>query len=453
MQHIDTKDKQLEFKNYLENSPRILFSAKFGDGKTQFMKEIALNSDFRTYKFFFVYPVNYVVAENSDIFEYVKRDILLQLGEEGLLNNIDLDSLISSFASFETLREVIAFLVSCMPHGEFINKLIDKGLEISDRYNSQKETLKKLDTSFKIMKGGLYEEDGYTKMIREGLRLLRDGINVEGGNKKSVLVIEDLDRLDPGHLFRILNVISAHIDSNAYYNDGLKNKFGFDNIVIVMDYKATKHLFHYIYGKEASYEGYMSKFMSCQPFYYSISLLARKALYSHINEVLGLDKLVEYMPNMKKYIEKMSVRDIERIISFDFSIRKKTNNIRIMSYLFSCDLPIFKLFCIMMECGLNKEEIRDDLGFQNDQNESAYLELIYPLHLLSAEMFFSSYKAYTDFYDVRFIYDSNIVNKVEIDKTGLRRSTTRDIRTINIKFQQVYRMMEKCCNLSSLIEM
>lgn len=450
MQHIKTYDKQLEFKDYLENSPRILFSAKFGDGKTQFLKEITVNSEFENYKFFTIYPVNYVVAENSDIFEYVKRDILLQLGEARLLNDIDLDSLISSFASFETFREVLAFLVSCLPHGEFINKLIDKGLEIKEKYNEHKETLKKLDASFKMMKGGLYEEDGYTQMIREGLRLLREGINVEGGNKKSVLVIEDLDRLDPGHIFRILNVISAHIDSNAYQDEGMKNKFGFDNIVIVMDYKATKHLFHHFYGYDASYEGYMSKFMSCQPFYYSISILAHQALYSHINEVIGLDKLVEYMPNMKKYIEKMSVRDVERILTFDYNIRKKKDSVIIMSNKFSCDLPIFKLFCIMVECGLSKVEIREDLVFQNDQSEAAYLELIYPLHLLSSEMFFSSYKSFTTYFDVK--YDSEFVNKIDIERTGLRRSNTKDIRGMNLKYRQVFRMMEECYNLSSLVE-
>ena len=32
--------------------------------------------------------------------------------------------------------------------------------------------------------------------------------------KKPVLIIEDLDRLDPKHLFRILNVVSAHIDDS-----------------------------------------------------------------------------------------------------------------------------------------------------------------------------------------------------------------------------------------------
>ena len=96
MQHIDTTEKQREFKAYLENSPRVIFSAKFGDGKTQFLKEVAQNEEFKGYQFFTIYPVNYVVAENADIFEYVKRDILLQMAKADLLNSIDLNALITS---------------------------------------------------------------------------------------------------------------------------------------------------------------------------------------------------------------------------------------------------------------------------------------------------------------------------------------------------------------------
>lgn len=35
---------------------------------------------------------------------------------------------------------------------------------------------------------------------------------------KSVLIIEDLDRIDPAHLFRIMNVLSSQVD-NPYYSE------------------------------------------------------------------------------------------------------------------------------------------------------------------------------------------------------------------------------------------
>ena len=50
MQHIDTLEKQIEFKTYLETSPRIIFSAKFGDGKSQFLKEVAQNETTRKFR-------------------------------------------------------------------------------------------------------------------------------------------------------------------------------------------------------------------------------------------------------------------------------------------------------------------------------------------------------------------------------------------------------------------
>lgn len=381
MQHIDTIDKQREFKKYLENSPRIIFSAKFGDGKTQFLKEIAKNEEFDGYQFFTIYPVNYVVADNADIFEYVKRDILLQMAKQNLLNEIDLNALITSFASFETFREILTFLVSCMPAGDFINKLIDKGLAIRKDYDEKKVTLEKFDSAFKAMRGGIYEEDAYTQIIREGLNYLRESINVEGGNKKSVLVIEDLDRLDPGHLFRILNVISAHIDSYNYKGNTSENKFGFDNIVIVMDYDATKHIFEHFYGKQASYYGYMSKFMSTEPFRYSLKELALPMLIRKLENLLGTRVVKMWYEIIGPRLQEFSIRDISRLYAFDYRSRVMKSNITIKAYRFSTDLPIFRLLIYLSEMGIGLNEI---LNFGKKPFEGGFkdmFELFYPVCL------------------------------------------------------------------------
>ena len=448
MRHIDTSEKQREFKCFLENSSRIIFSAKFGDGKTQFLKEVTNNNEFKEYQFFTIYPVNYVVAENADIFEYVKRDIMLQLASAGLLNDIDLDKLITSIASFESFKEILSFLFSCMPAGDFLNKLLDKVLSIKAKYDEQKATFDKFDSSFKAMRGGLYEDDAYTRMIKEALVYLRNSVNV--ANKKSVLVIEDLDRLDPGHLFRILNVVSAHIDNTQYIGNKGDNKFGFDNIVLVMDYNVTRQIFKHFYGPEASYDGYMSKFLTCQPFYYSIEQIARYSFYSYIVETIGLNDVVGFMPNMKKHIDNMSVRDIERVISFDFSSRRKQDKTQIMAYWFSCDLPIFRLLCIMIECGLNWDEIMNDLALQTGQNIANYIELIYPLHLQASDAFFSSYQVKNDCYAISFITKNNLVNKLEVQKVANRWTDTKEIRSAAINYRMLLGVLEKCYNVSSL---
>lgn len=46
MEHIETIEKQREFKNFQKYSPRIVFSAKFGDGKTQPLNELKENKEF-----------------------------------------------------------------------------------------------------------------------------------------------------------------------------------------------------------------------------------------------------------------------------------------------------------------------------------------------------------------------------------------------------------------------
>lgn len=67
-----------EFSDYLDNNCRCVLSARFGDGKSFFLNEVRQKLSDR-YIFLTIYPVNYQVAENKDIFEYIKRDILLQI--------------------------------------------------------------------------------------------------------------------------------------------------------------------------------------------------------------------------------------------------------------------------------------------------------------------------------------------------------------------------------------
>ena len=66
------------FSAYLANNSRAILSARFGDGKTFFLEEFKERLKDK-YLFLTLYPVNYQVAENNDVFEYIKRDIILQL--------------------------------------------------------------------------------------------------------------------------------------------------------------------------------------------------------------------------------------------------------------------------------------------------------------------------------------------------------------------------------------
>ena len=228
--NIDVSEKVKDFVQYLDSTDRIILSARFGDGKTHLLN--ALRNDEtanKEYEFFTIYPVNYSVAPNEDVFEYIKRDIIVQLNERGLLNNIDLEAILDSLINFEDVVSIISFILSFIPGGTLYNKIFDRFCKIKERYEQKKHTADKYLSTFAKQKGSIYEEDGYTKLIRETIKWMGEDHEMNGPawkGKKPVLIIEDLDRLDPKHLFRILNVISAHMeDGNT--PDKVGNKFGF----------------------------------------------------------------------------------------------------------------------------------------------------------------------------------------------------------------------------------
>lgn len=104
----------------------------------------------------------------------------------------------------------------------------------------------------------LYEEDFVTTIIKTSISEYKKA----NANKRIVLLVEDLDRLDPHHLFRILNVFSAHIDySYKYFSQPdtslVGNKFGFDNVVLVADLSNIRKIFRHFYGEQTDFNGYI----------------------------------------------------------------------------------------------------------------------------------------------------------------------------------------------------
>lgn len=74
-----------EFRAHLLSHSRTILSARFGDGKSYFIQQLMqCERVVDEFSFLMLYPVNYQVADNMDIFELVKRDILVQL----MLNNM-----------------------------------------------------------------------------------------------------------------------------------------------------------------------------------------------------------------------------------------------------------------------------------------------------------------------------------------------------------------------------
>lgn len=410
---IDISGNLNNFAQYLEKTDRIILSAKFGDGKTYLLNKLRNDAVMKDeYEFFTIYPVNYSVAKNEDVFEYIKRDIIVQLYERKLLDNIDLNALFGSVFTFDDLTSVVSFLLSFVPMGKFYNKVYNKFLEIKKKYDEKKHTADKYLSQFANTAGCIYEEDGYTKLIRIAIEWISQDHSLNGEErkaKKPVLIIEDLDRLDPKHLFRILNVVSAHIDDSKQ-PDIVGNKFGFNNIVLVMDYDVTKHIFHHFYGAQACYEGYMSKFLSREPFRYSIGPIMIQAFETQLGEKLGIQNLWIFFSRFRERLAESSLRDLHKLIQFETKFCIKQDEYIYSGGSMSTSLPLFHLIIYMMESGMSTEAIQADLlslfegGFQySNEIEIEFIRLMYPVYILH-------------FPNVKYIRGRKMVYFLEIEK-------------------------------------
>lgn len=81
MVQISTTTQKEEFREFLDQigNNKIVLSAPFGSGKTTFLREFFDTEKNRTDRAIFVYPINYSVVSNEDIFELIKYDILSQM--------------------------------------------------------------------------------------------------------------------------------------------------------------------------------------------------------------------------------------------------------------------------------------------------------------------------------------------------------------------------------------
>lgn len=272
---IDEELKKFQLHLQPEKNAHILFSGIFGIGKSYFIKEFFGNheDDYLAIK---LNPVNYSVASNEDIFEYIKYDVAFEL-----LKAFPLEEYSESDKSLN--RQVFfkqnfkSILWDLAKNGSKIHQrieaifsvvqvLYDK-LEEADQTTPQVQ----IDNFFKDLatkEGSIYENDLITQLIRE---LIIE--NTRNEKRKSVLVIDDLDRIDPEHIFRILNVFSAQVD----LEDNGKHKLGFNKIILICDIQNIRNIFHHCYGSDTDFSGYIDKFYSTEIFEYNFkSILSRK---------------------------------------------------------------------------------------------------------------------------------------------------------------------------------
>lgn len=280
-----------EFGLHLKSHPRTILSAKFGDGKSTFLNAAEKKLKNRLL-FLKIFPVNYQVADNLDVFDLIKRDLLYQLYEKGVVSDTyEIPDDIASFFylqnNWDTFAKEILKGLSYFDSSNTIQAALGAAkflMSVKKKYESFKdnggEIGERLDgfiSSFET-RLGIYEADPITSIICD---IIKDWKS-RNRRKKICLVFEDLDRIDPAHIFRILNVISAHMDYGYKYGTSpmsyslAGNKFGVDNIVVCLDYNNLSNIFTHFYGSETGFNGYINKFCDKGVFYYSLKEQVQK---------------------------------------------------------------------------------------------------------------------------------------------------------------------------------
>ena len=272
---IDIQGVSSGFAKFLEepNNKRIFFSGRFGVGKTYFLQQFFKNrgSDYDVYHLF---PVRYQIASNENIIEILRYDILAELQKKHpkLLENVnDVGSTwTKNMRVFIRDKDNMKNLVGLIPK---LGRPLSEGMGLIQKFKQSQAVLEAQTELGSINRF-------IDKMQKEDVHpldhLIRKLIDKSKGKKASVLILDDFERIDPDHIFRILNVLSTHMEVDE------SNQFGFDHIVIVGDFKNIKSIFHHRYGRKAEFDGYFDKFYSSRPYDFDNS----KATQEIVSELL-----------------------------------------------------------------------------------------------------------------------------------------------------------------------
>lgn len=331
------------FFEHMKVNPRTILSSKFGDGKSYFLDKYK-KTDFVSEHFVFltIYPVNYQVASNEDIFNLIKRDILFQLMLNGMISNQVvvpndialwfylqnngkslLSDLLSYLSAIAVPNEYKPLIMGCMKTLKLFKDMKVKFEKFKENYDENAlldDFLSKVDSTT------VYEDDIITAIIKRSIENYK-----QRTHKEVVLVVEDLDRIDPAHLFRILNVFSAHID--YCYKSFVKpncslvgNKFNLDNIVLVCDYSNVRKIFKHFYGRETDFSGYIGKFLSSIPFNYSLQEERAKYIFEQLAVITECP--VPLLRDLigKDYFYSKTIRDVVHAIITE---EKKQDSVKV----------------------------------------------------------------------------------------------------------------------------
>jgi len=256
---FDTKSNSDLFAKHLtSDNRRILFSGSFGTGKTTFLNGYFENK--LKYNVVRISPVNYSVPDNKDVCDLIKYDVLCELLVNGFAlpegEKYSLGEKI--WINRETLMHNIIEMIPKV--GKSINN-VAKGL--SNIHKALKDTDKGcLEATYDFIsdfesKSFMLAQDSISIIISE---ILAETKRKDGS--KTVLIIDDIDRLDPEHVFRLFNVFASQVDNTGMLCD-------FDHVIFVCDIENVKKIYFHKYGEGVDFGGYIDKFCSKDVFCFS----------------------------------------------------------------------------------------------------------------------------------------------------------------------------------------
>lgn len=364
---IAIQSEVVRFQEHLDipDNNRILFSGIFGIGKTYFLESFFKDE---SYEPFFISPINYSVSNNEDILEYIKYDILISLLEK---DNISWqkETFSNDLVVQYYLKDHFWKLASdVIKHAGKVGKALGSVISDLEKHKVEYEKYKKtyenddLNAVGKFLsdlqkeEGSIYENNDISTIIYALIKSIKE-------DKKPILIIDDLDRIDPEHIFRILNVFSAH-----FSKDYESHKFGFEKVIVVCDLNNIRNLFQHKYGSGVDFSGYIDKFYSIEPFHFNNKKEFIRRINEYIatikiennNDYFGLSRivlrmLVEYdMINLRKFVDKTNT-------FWNIPFRKYYQIHNEMSV--SSNMIDFLLFMF----GNSKEDICNTLRSRNDE--------------------------------------------------------------------------------------
>jgi len=372
---IDVSSELFRFCSFIEldDNEDIIFSAPFGTGKTHFLKEVFQEDKqvSSTYNVVHLFPINYSVASNDDIFDLVKYDVLFEVKAKhnDLIETdsaLEFGKLLVLQGYFQSQFEPISFFKDLILKSGLVNKA---PFEIFDLFKEEYEAFKKYDKELHISEEddviGFLKKISLTVKVKETdpISSLICKINTRAKKlgKQSILIIDDLDRIDPEHIFRIINIFSAHRDYNTR-----EHKLGFDKVILVCDIENIRKIYAHRYGADVDFNGYISKFLSKELYIFNIKDKLNNTLDFLLQNINYLDdsgKIFAKSVAYSKYdfSDKITLRDnrVYRLFRFlvNFLIDKGILNVRDIS-----KQPYFytrnKLFL-----EVNKKETLSSLNF------------------------------------------------------------------------------------------